>query len=76
MSTECLIPLVLGETADEEMEIACAPGLLEYLMSSPPGDAQSLGELVKNHNFAGDPNRREPGSAPTLKNWLAQILLD
>jgi hypothetical protein len=76
MSTERLIPLVLGETADEEVEIACAPGLLEYLMSPAPGDVQSLGEVVKNYQPTRKPNRRELDSDAARNSWLAQILLD
>lgn len=74
MSTECLIPLGLGEVGDEELELAYAPGFIEYLMSPAPGDAQSLGELMANRNLASE--RRAPDSGSTLKNWLAQILLD
>lgn len=76
MSTECLIPLVFEETAEEEVEIACVPSLLEYLMSPAPGDLQLLGEVVKDYQLTAALDRRELGSEPGLDSWLAQILLD
>ena len=76
MSTECLIPLVFVEAADKELELAYAPGFLEYLMSPAPGDVQSLGEVVKDCQLMAALDCRELNSEPVLISWLAQILLD